>query len=183
MERRIKMLEIIGTIFIILIGSISHFLYDWTNHNKVVGYFTAVNESTWEHLKLVIFPTFIWMVVEYHFYFDSLNLFFARFISLLIMLFIIPIIFYTYTCFTKRPILFIDITSFIIAVVVGQFMFSKMLAMSNSNQIFNHIGMIGLITIFFVYIMNTYVPHKNFLNKDPLTNKYGIKGHYDKKDK
>lgn len=56
------MLEIIGTFFIIILGTINHFLYDWFNHNKIIGYFTAVNESTWEHLKLVIAPSFIWLI-------------------------------------------------------------------------------------------------------------------------
>ncbi len=175
------MLEIIGTIFIILIGSFSHFLYDLTNHNKFVGFFTAVNESTWEHLKLVIFPTLIWMCIEYHFYFNNLNYFFSRFLSLIIMLLIIPVIFYGYTFFTKKPILFIDISSFIISIVVGQFIFNIMINMSFNSNIYNHMGIIGLVVIFIVYITNTYVPLKNFLNKDPLTNEYGIKGHYDEK--
>lgn len=175
------MLEVIGAIFIIVIGCISHFLYDWSNHNKIVAYFTAVNESTWEHLKLVIAPTFLWLVVEYHFYFDNPNLFFARFISLILMLLIIPIIFYSYTYFTKKSILFIDISSFIISIIIGQFVFSKLININASNSLLNHIGIIGLVIIFFAYIMNTYAPQKNFLQKDPITNKYGIKGHYDKK--
>ncbi len=175
------MLEIIGTIFIIVIGCLSHFLYDIFNHNKIVGYFAAVNESTWEHLKLVIFPTYLWLIVEYHFYFNNPNLFFARFISLVVMLLIIPLIFYTYTYFTKKSILFVDISSFIISIIVGQFVFSKLLNLNISNLLTIHIGIIGLILIFFAYIMNTYVPQKNFLHKDPITNEYGIKGHFDSK--
>ncbi len=178
------MLEIIGAIFIIILGSLSHFVYDWFNHNKVVGYFVAVNESTWEHLKLVILPTYIWLVVEYHFYFDNQALYFAKFISLGIMLVIIPIIFYTYTKFSKKSILFVDISSFVAAVIVGQFVFSKLLNVTLfSNKIFVHAGLIGLIIIFFSYIMNTYVPKKNFLYKDPITNKYGIEAHIDDNQK
>lgn len=175
------MLEIIGTIFIIVIGCISHFLYDWFNHNKIIGYFTAVNESTWEHLKLVIAPTFLWLIVEYHFYFNNPNLFFARFISLIIMLLIIPLIFYSYTYFTKKPILFIDISSFIISIIVGQIAFSKLININISNLLLTHIGIIGLAIIFFAYNMNTYAPKKDFLHIDPITKKYGIKGHYDAK--
>ena len=74
------MLEIIGAIFVILVGSLFHFLYILTNNNKIIGYFTAVNESTWEHIKLIIGPSFLWLIVEYHFYFFNNNLFFAKFI-------------------------------------------------------------------------------------------------------
>lgn len=177
------MLEVIGTIFIIVIGCINHFLYDWFHHNKIIGYFAAVNESTWEHLKLVIAPTFLWLIVEYHFYFNNPNLFFARFISLVVMLLIIPLIFYSYTHFTKKPILFIDISSFVIAIILGQLVFGKLIDIKVSSLLLTHVGIIGLIAIFFAYIMNTYAPQKTFLHKDPITNKYGIKGHYDAKNK
>ena len=175
------MIEIYGTFFIIILGSLSHFFYDWFNHNKIVGYFTSVNESTWEHLKLIIAPSLLWLIVEYHFYYDNSNLFFARFISLLIMLLIIPFIFYSYTKITKKTILFIDISSFVISIIIGQLAFSKLINIEVSNIFFTHIGIIGLIIIFFFYIMNTYVPFKNFLYKDPITNKYGINAHNDKK--
>lgn len=99
----------------------------------------------------------------------------------MIMLLIIPLIFYSYTHFTKKPILFVDISSFIISIIVGQFVFSKLININISNLFLTHIGIIGLLIIFFAYIMNTYVPQKNFLHKDPITNKYGIKGHYDAK--
>ncbi len=173
------MFEIYGTIFIIIVGSLSHFLFDLFNHNKIVGYFTAVNESTWEHLKLVILPSFIWLGVEYHYYVYNPNLFFSRFISLMIMLLIIPIIFYSYTKILKKHILFIDISSFVFAIIVGQLVFSYMIDNIIVDEVLNHIGMIGLIVIFLVYITNTYVPTKSFLLKDPITNKYGIQGHDD----
>lgn len=176
------MLEITGTIFIIVIGCISHFLYDWFHHNKILGYLVAVNESTWEHLKLVIAPNFLWLIVEYHFYYNNSNLFFARFISIVVMLIIIPLIFYGYTHFTKKPILFVDINSFILAIIVGQLVFNKFINFNVSSLLLTHIGIVGLLIIFFAYIMNTYVPQKNFLHKDPITKKYGIKGHYDEKN-
>ncbi len=173
------MLELLGTIFIIIFGTLSHYFYDWSNHNKIIAYFTSVNESTWEHLKLVIAPTFIWMIVEYHFYFNNPNYFISRFISLIIMLLIIPLIFYSYTKFTKTSILYIDISSFFISIILGQLLFSKLLTYKPTTPFINHLGIIGLLLIFFLYIINTYVPPKNFLYKDPLTNKYGIKAHKD----
>ena len=175
------MLEVIGTIFIIVIGCLSHFLYDWTHHNKLVGYFTAVNESTWEHLKLVIAPTFLWLIVEYHFYYANPNLFLARFISLVVMLLIIPLIFYSYTRLTKKPILFIDISSFIVAIIIGQVVFSILIKLNINNLFLTHIGLIGLLIIFLIYITHTYVPRIDFLHKDSITNKYGIEGHLDDK--
>lgn len=44
-------------IVISVVGTLFHFLYDWSNHNKIVGLFAAVNESTWEHIKIALTPT------------------------------------------------------------------------------------------------------------------------------
>lgn len=171
------MLEVIGTIFIIAIGSLIHFLYDWTNHNKIIGYFASVNESTWEHIKLIIAPTFLWLIIEYHFYSANPNLFFARFISLIVMIITIPILFYSYTYLTKKNNFIIDIAIFILAAIIGQLIFSILINLSTTNPIQNHIGIIGLIIIFLIYLTRTYVPKKNFIYQDPITKKYGIKGH------
>lgn len=43
-------------IFISVLGVLLHFTYEWSGDNAVVGLFSAVNESTWEHLKLLFFP-------------------------------------------------------------------------------------------------------------------------------
>ena len=45
---------LISIIVISIIGTLSHFLYDISNHNKILGLFTAVNESTWEHIKIAL---------------------------------------------------------------------------------------------------------------------------------
>ena len=97
------------------------------------------------------------------------------------MLLVIPFIFYSYTHVTKKPILFIDISSFIVSIIIGQLVFSKLITIPNSNLVLTHIGIIGLIIIFLIYITRTYVPTMNFLHKDPITNKYGIEGHFDDK--
>lgn len=39
-----------------ILGTISHFVYEWANENWVIGFFFPINESTWEHLKLMYFP-------------------------------------------------------------------------------------------------------------------------------
>ena len=53
---QLKRYTIIGTVFVIFLGTISHFFYDWSNNNFIVGLFAPVNESTWEHMKLIFFP-------------------------------------------------------------------------------------------------------------------------------
>jgi hypothetical protein len=46
-----------------LIGSVLHFLFDWTKHKRFVAFFSAVNESYWEHIKIAIWPVLLLQVV------------------------------------------------------------------------------------------------------------------------
>lgn len=168
------MLEVIGTIFIIVVGSLSHFIYKWSKKNKIIGYFVAVNESTWEHIKLVILPTFLWIIVEYHWYFDVSGYWISRFIGLDVMMVLIPILFYGYKKISKKNNFVVNILIFILSIISGQMLFSLLIKCNIDNQLLNHVGIIGLVIIFLIYMMRTYVPKKNFIFKDPITKKYGI---------
>jgi len=51
---KILKLEIWGMVFISAFGSLLHFAFNWLNRFWLAGAFSAVNESTWEHLKLAV---------------------------------------------------------------------------------------------------------------------------------
>ncbi len=63
---------IIEGLVITILGSVLHFTYEWTGQNKFVAYFAAVNESTWEHIKLALssiffctlFDVWFWAVIR-----------------------------------------------------------------------------------------------------------------------
>ena len=57
--------EIISTIFIMIVGTLLHFTFRWSNNNPLVGIFSAVNESVWEHLKLIFFPMLIVGIIDH----------------------------------------------------------------------------------------------------------------------
>ena len=76
------LIEIIGLVFSIIVGTIGHFLYDWSNQHKLFGFLFAKNESTWEHIKLGVTPIILWTVLEL-LILDFDCLFFAKFISII----------------------------------------------------------------------------------------------------
>jgi len=55
-KKKLSYYCILSSIFCIILGTLLHFTYEWFNLNKFVGFFSATNESTWEHLKLIFFP-------------------------------------------------------------------------------------------------------------------------------
>ena len=61
----IKKWQIFASIFCLILGTILHFTYEWFNYNVMVGLFSAVNESVWEHLKLLFYPMFFISIIGY----------------------------------------------------------------------------------------------------------------------
>ncbi|MDH5450183.1 MAG: DUF6512 family protein, partial [Candidatus Bathyarchaeota archaeon] len=90
--------ELAGIVFIVIIGSMLHFTFELSGHQSVVGVFSAVNESVWEHLKLGFWPAFVWALFEYSAIKKSTNnFFFAKTVGIYLIPIVIPILFYSYT--------------------------------------------------------------------------------------
>ena len=169
----------ISIILICLVGTSLHFLYEISHHNKYVALFAAVNESTWEHIKIALTPMFLYGLYDGFKYGMLDNYFIAKSLSLLVVIIIIPLIFYTYTTFTKKAILIIDIITFCIAIIGGQLTFNYVINLRSLNFIYSYLGVIILFIIFGFYMIATLLPFENFIFKDPISKKYGIKGHTD----
>jgi hypothetical protein len=155
-------------------------VYEWSGQNPLVGLFVAVNESTWEHIKLIIFPSLLLMIIEYPFFKKYPNFIVGSFISLLMMILLIPILFYGYQFITGKDVFILDILDFIISIIIGQLVFNKIMKSKDSSNICQLSSLIGLIIIIICYFVFTYFPPKIFIFQDPITNKYGIEGHSNK---
>ena len=51
-----------GILWTLVIGTSSHFFYQWSGENFFVGLVSPVNETVWEHLKLLFFPALLYML-------------------------------------------------------------------------------------------------------------------------
>jgi hypothetical protein len=61
-ERSVTRYLLSGVPFIIFFGTLTHFIFEWSNQAVLVGLFVPVNESVWEHLKMSFWPTFLWFL-------------------------------------------------------------------------------------------------------------------------
>ena len=161
-------METIGFIFILVLGTLFHFMFDWIEHKPIGSYLFAINESTWEHMKLVVFPSILWLLICL-LTTSNLNYLTASLISLIIMLLFIPLFFHGYRLFLK-DIVFLDILDFIIAILLGQIGAHNTLKLDIPNYI-NIISLILIVLISISFIYHTIKPGKNQIFKDPITKK------------
>jgi hypothetical protein len=169
--------SLIGIPIIFLLGSLFHFTYEFSGENLFVGLFSAVNESVWEHLKLLVLPMILWWGGVYFFKgkefdIDKKKWFSASVVALLSAIITVPLLFYFYTEAFDTQSLVVDILIFLIAVIVGQLVgihFYK-----NSKGMDLTFSYILIILIVFIFIYFTLFPPQIPLFLDPVSNTYGL---------
>lgn len=172
--KKIRKYQIFSVIFTFIFGALLHFTHDWSNQNSFVGIFSAVNESTWEHLKLLFFPMLITTIIGCYYFKNSIpNFLCSKTIGILIAMIFTIVFFYTYTGILGTNIAFIDISSFFIVTIIGEFV--SYLLIINDFRCNNIIAVIVLIVVTTLFIIFTFNPPKIGLFKDPITATYGIK--------
>lgn len=163
-----------------LFGSLLHFLYDWTKQSVLVAPFSAINESTWEHMKLLYFPLLVFALIQYRFFKDYENFWCVKFIGTLSGLLLIPMLFYTYNGAIGKSPDWLNITIFFIcaAVVflVEYILFKNDLPKCKSPKIaFILICLIGILFVVFtfstpdlpIFKSNLAVSHKHTTEPSP----------------
>lgn len=160
------LIEIIGLVFAIILGTIGHFLYEWSGYNKLIGFFFSRNENTWEHMKLGITPIILWTIIEF-LTFSYKNLFFAKFLSIITFSVTLMILYYSSKKLLKKNILFIDILIFYISLGISSIISLKLILNSNLGFILNLFGFIGICFILWLYYkFNKNTPNW-FIFKNP----------------
>lgn len=184
MKNKLVAWEIGGFFFITLVGSALHFTFELSHFsNPVVALFSAVNESIWEHLKMVFWPGVMFALVEYIFVRRDVNNFLAaKTASLFTMPMIIATGWYLYTAITRRNIFQLDMLLFFLAVLTGQAISYRLLTMPPFSRQVNTIAIVGLAVMLIAFSTLTYhPPHISLFEHMDLmdTGQYGILDSYD----
>lgn len=111
---------VVGALFTIAVGILSHFVYEWSGKNFLVGLFFPVNESTWEHMKLVFFPMLLYTSIAGRKHVsESPCVYRASFLGILVGIWLIPVLFYTYSGILGYNTAWLNILLFVISVIVA----------------------------------------------------------------
>lgn len=172
--------SIIGIVLVIILGFVAHFLFEATNKNLVVASFTPVNESVWEHIKLLVFPylffvLLMWLMVS-NYGNNSINNFIPGitlgiFVGSIFTIFA----FYTYIgALTRENNLNVDIMIFILAVILTFIVAYCVFMYPEVSYEAHLISSIGLAFYIILIVLLTYYPIEIPLLQDPITGNYGI---------
>lgn len=175
MSKKLFKYEIIGFIFVSIIGTINHFLFEMLGKPVIIGLFCPVNESVWEHQKLLFFPFLIWSIAEYFLLEKQSSFFPAKAAGITLGILFTIIFYYSYTGISGTESMFFDILSFYLGVGIS-FIIGYMIIKNykKSNTLLSNLSVFALILLAALFIIFTFAPPLIPLFKDPLTSTYGI---------
>ena len=164
----LKKFCVIGFLVTTVLGIISHFVYDWTGGGFLIGLFFPVNESTWEHMKLLFFPMFLFVLIagkrierQYPCIYN------AMFTGILVGLALIPTLFYTYSGILGYNVAWANIAVYIISVLVAYYVVYRVaMSCKNKDSKVLRIVMYGLVVAFMIFTV--YSPEIGLFQVPPV---------------
>ena len=159
--------------FCIIAGILLHFAFDWSNGSALVALFAPVNESIWEHEKLLFFPFTTGAYVLARRYHISMWAF-PCMLALLVGLTLIPCIYYTYTGALGIKADWFNIVIFITAVCVTTLIYAKIIKASRPLTFPPALGELVLFLFLLLFIIFTFMTPQLPLFQDPMDGSYGF---------
>lgn len=134
-KKNLIIITVISIIVTSVIGVLSHFAYDFFGKNAAAALFFPINESPWEHLKLLFFPMLLCLIVISAFYPYKNKSCYVTGIAMGLIWGCIAILsmFYTLTGIIGKNIDWLNIVIYFIAVIGAHLLFYYYAAMPLNN--------------------------------------------------
>ena len=174
MKRSIRLWQFFGFATTAFSGTILHFLYEWLDEALWIAPFSGINESTWEHMKLLFWPMFLFAIAQSFFFRSRKDFWCIKAKGILLGLVLIPLLFYLYNGIIGKSPDFINIIIFFIAAAITflyetrQFHKEKTVCRSEKS------AFALLCVISLMFIVFTFATPEIEIFKDPMTGSYGI---------
>lgn len=172
--KTLKRYSMLGVLFVWIVGTIWHFVYEWSGNNRILGLIFPVNESVWEHMKLIFFPMLLYalyMKQKLKNTFPCIGS--ALLTGILTGTFLIPVIFYTYTGILGKNNIVLDVATFLCS-VVSAFLVVYRLTLSCKTDRDKFLLKLAVCMIAVCFFVFTYNPPELGIFEDPTRMVYGI---------
>ena len=174
MKRSIGLWQLMGFSVTSLGGTLLHFLYEWSGDAILVAPFSGVNESTWEHMKLLFWPMLVFGIVQSFFLRNLEDFWCVKLRGMLLGLSLIPLIFCTYNGVIGKSPDWVNIAIFFISALFA-YAYEAMLLSRRSIPCKSPrmaLGIMLILATFFVIF--TFKAPEIEIFRDPISGAFGI---------
>lgn len=174
MKKSLSAWQIAGFIFTGIAGVLLHFLFDWTGGSVIVAPFSAVNESIWEHMKLLFFPMFVFALIQNRYIGkDYKNFWCVKLIGIVLGTVLIPVLYYTVNGVFGETADLVNIAIFFVSAAVSYFVETWLFRQNNIKCKSPLVPLLILWLIALLFEILTFIPPHIPLFEDPITKTYG----------
>ena len=174
MKRTVWLWELVGFAVSALLGTLLHFLYDFSGKALWAAPFSGVNESTWEHMKLLFWPMLLFSIAQAFFFRERGDFLCIKLRGILLGLILIPTLFYTYNGAIGKSPDFINLAIFFVSAAIAYLYETRLLYTERVHFCVPKAAIAALSVLALLFVLFTFrAPHLP-LFRDPLTGTYGI---------
>jgi len=174
MNRSVNLWQLFGFAVTSLGGTLLHYLYDLSGGSALLAVFSGVNESTFEHMKLLFFPMLFFAVVQSFYFSGYSNFWCIKLRGILLGLILIPVIFYTYNGAIGKSPDYINIAIFFVTASIVYFYETRLLKNNDISCTRPALAIAVLCLTAVLFGVFTFITPEIGLFRDPLTGTYGI---------
>lgn len=174
MKKSVWLWQLVGFSITSLFGTLLHFLYEWMNEPLWIAPFSGVNESTWEHMKLLFWPMLIFAIIQSFFFREYENYWCVKLRGTLLGLGLIPVIFYTYNGVISHSPDWINIAIFFVSAAAAYIYEAKLFKYERPICRSPKTAAAILALIALLFVVFTFITPEIGIFKDPLTKTYGM---------
>ncbi len=174
MKKTVFFWQALGWVFTGIAGVLLHFVFSWTEQSVLVAPFAPVNESIWEHMKLLFFPMVLFAVVESRYIGKEYkNFWCAKLIGTGVGTITIPVMYYTINGIFGTPSTIANIAIFYMATTLGYALEYRLMKKGFVGCKSPKIAIGVLVLMALCFAVWTFMPPQTPLFLDPITNTYG----------
>ena len=175
MKQAISYWQVAGFLFTSILGTFLHFLFGLSGQSLIAAIFSAINESIWEHMKLIYYPMLLFALVEFQFWGKEHKDFWCiKLVGILLGLTLIPVLYYTYTGIFGVSVDLLNITIFFLSAGVAFWVENKLFQKEKGCCLYSRVSFILICMIGVVFTLLTFFTPEIPFIKDPVTGSYGF---------
>ena len=174
MKRSIGLWQLWGFAIVALGGTLLHFLYEWLGEAVWIAPISGINESTWEHMKLLFVPSFLFAILQSFFFKHREDFWCVKLRGILLGIILIPILFYTYNGAIAKSPDWLNIVIFFLSAAIAFIYETRLFKAETFICRSQRAALLTLVAVFFIFVLFTFMTPELNIFKDPLTGTYGI---------
>lgn len=159
MKNTLSFWQLMGFVFTAIAGILLHFAYNWSNQSLFIAPLAAINESIWEHMKLLFVPMFIFSLIENQFLGQVFpNFWNVKLIGILTSILLIPLLYYSYTGISGIQLDLVNIAIFFVAVAIAYVLETYLFKSNALTSMYPLLSLLILCLLAFLFVVFTFLP-------------------------